>query len=139
MGGTAYLTPQYYGEGFASIKATNSCGTTHLCQTICVDGCDFGLQTFPTAPCFTQGLCGMGMMSVYPNPSSDDIIISLEAAEADEHYTVVIRDDRGQQVHQQEFHGQELRLTKGLLKAGTYYITVYHAGTRINTETLIMH
>jgi lysyl endopeptidase len=59
VGNNYYLTPIYYGEGYVSIKATNTCGNTNICQTICANGCETGLLVFPGShPCYTSGNCG---------------------------------------------------------------------------------
>ena len=142
-GSNYYLTPIYSGEGYVSIEATNACGSSYLCQTICANGCSTGLLVFPGShPCYTSGLCGFSLMSVSPNPSSDKLTIKanmkLGNSESKNPYIVTISDDQGNKVFSKPLAEEELVIDKGLLKVGTYYVKVFLEGRLMETKRIII-
>ena len=142
-GNTVALTPVYSREGYTSVNASNACGTSYLCQTICSTGCDTGLLNFPGSnPCATSGLCGFSLMRVSPNPSSDKLTIKanmkLDGSESKKTFVATISDDQGNTVLSRPLDEEELVIDKGFLKAGTYYVRISLEGRIMGTKRIII-
>ena len=123
------LTPIYYGEGYTSVKASNACGTVYLCQTICSDGCEVGLLSFPGSnPCVTSGNCGFALMSISPNPSADQLTIKpnflVDGLNNQVGYEAAFFDATGNKVLTQKVKQTGLSIPKGVLKPGFYILKI---------------
>ena len=143
-GSNYFLTPIYSGEGYVSVEASNICGNTNSCLTICADGCDTGLLVFPGShPCYTSGQCGFSLMSVYPNPSSGGITIktnlALDKTVTKNLYEVVVHDEKGHKILNQNMDKEEFIIDKGVLKTGTYYVKIYLQGKLMDTKRVTVN
>ena len=143
-GSNYFLTPIYSGEGYVSVEASNICGNTNSCLTICADGCDTGLLVFPGShPCYTSGQCGFSLMSVYPNPSSGSITIktnlALDKTVTKNLYEVVVHDEKGHKILNQNMDKEEFIIDKGVLKTGTYYVKIYLQGKLMDTKRVTVN
>ena len=137
----ATLTPIYYGEGYLSMNASNTCGSTYVCLTVCATGCDYGLLLFPNHPCVTFDNCGFSLMSAYPNPVEESLTIRLNDDvdfKSGEKYSVNIFDNSGNIAFNGIGTTKEFIIEKGKLKPGRYIVQCTANGKMILNQRLIV-
>ncbi|HAA18731.1 MAG TPA: hypothetical protein DCP28_08175 [Cytophagales bacterium] len=82
-----------------------------------------------------------GEVSVYPNPTQGEILISL-TNEASGQVQVVVSDFLGRTMYERTMNKYgallDVRLPQGTLKAGIYAITVTQEGRGEQTQTLVV-
>lgn len=135
------LTPVYSGEGYLSMNASNTCGSTYVCLTVCATGCDLGLLLFPNHPCATFENCGFSLMSAYPNPTEESLTIKV-SDDADfkngEQYSISIIDETGNSAFKAIGTTKEFIIEKGQLKSGRYIVQCTAKGKMILNQRLIV-
>ena len=82
-------------------------------------------------------------MSVYPNPSSGSITIktnlALDKTVTKNLYEVVVHDEKGHKILNQNMDKEEFIIDKGVLKTGTYYVKIYLQGKLMDTKRVTVN